>query len=71
MSKMYKPDPNKPKVAVPAQNNQVTVQELQDKLRQLTEKHNNLQADFDRLSRSVKRQGNDVNNIFGRINRTK
>lgn len=68
---MYKPDPNKPKVAIPVQNNQVTVQELQDKLRQLTEKHNNLQADFDRLSRSVKRQGNDVNNIFGRINRTK
>lgn len=74
MNNMYKPDPNQPKV-VPTQTSETSetskVTELENKLRQLTEQHNKLQADFDRLTRSVKRQGSDVNSIFGRINQVR
>lgn len=71
MNKMYKTDPNQPKPAPVAQTSDDKVVELETKLRRLTEQFNKLQSDFDRLSRSVRRQGSDVNTIFGRINRVK
>lgn len=71
MSKMYKPDPNQPKPAPIARTNEDKVAELETKLRQLTEQFSKLQADFDRLSKNVRRQGSDVNTIFGRINKVK
>lgn len=71
MNKMYKTDPNQPKPATVAQTSDDKVVELETKLRRLTEQFNKLQSDFDRLSRNVRRQGSDVNTIFGRINRVK
>lgn len=71
MKKMYQLDPNKPKVVHTQASESSKVVELENKLRRLTEQHTKLQSEFDRLTRSVKRQSSDVNTIFGRINRVK
>jgi molecular chaperone GrpE (heat shock protein) len=71
MTKMYKPDPNQPKPALATHNNDHKVEELEAKLRQLTEQFNKLQAEFDRLSKNVRRQGSDFNTLSSRINRVK
>lgn len=68
---MYKPDPNQPKPIPSVHNSDNKVEELEAKLRHLTEQFSKLQADLDRLSKNVRRQGSEVNSIVGRINRVK
>ena len=72
MSKMYKPDPNQPKTeAVSIDKTDSTIIELENKLKRLTEQFTKMQADIDRLTRSVKRQGSDVNGVIGRLNQVR
>jgi molecular chaperone GrpE (heat shock protein) len=71
MSKMYKPDPNQPRTENLKTNDtsENKVVELENKLKRLTEQFTKMQADIDRLTRAVKRQGSDVNGVIGRLNR--
>jgi molecular chaperone GrpE (heat shock protein) len=69
MNNMYKPDPNKLKPIPAVHTGDNKVEEIEAKLRHLTEQFSKLQADFDRLSKNVRRQGSEVNTIFGRINK--
>ena len=72
MSNMYKPDPNQPKTeSVKNDNSDSKVLELENKLRRLTEEFTKMQDELARLSRAIKRQGSDVNNIIGRINQVR
>jgi molecular chaperone GrpE (heat shock protein) len=73
MSKMYKPDPNQPKTENLKTNDtsENKVVELENKLKRLTEQFTKMQADIDRLTRSVKRQGSDVNGVIGRLNQVR
>jgi molecular chaperone GrpE (heat shock protein) len=72
MSKMYKPDPNQPRteaVSIDKATSDGKVVELENKVRRLTEQLTKMQAEIDRLTRAVKRQGSDVNGVIGRLNR--
>ena len=68
---MYKPDPNQPRTENLKTNDtsENKVVELENKLKRLTEQFTKMQADIDRLTRAVKRQGSDVNGVIGRLNR--
>ncbi len=70
---MYKPDPNQPKTENLKTNDtsENKVVELENKLKRLTEQFTKMQADIDRLTRSVKRQGSDVNGVIGRLNQVR
>jgi molecular chaperone GrpE (heat shock protein) len=72
MNNMYKPDPNQPKteaVSIDKADNKII--ELENKIKRLTEQFTKMQADIDRLTRSVKRQGSDVNGVIGRLNQVR
>ena len=69
---MYKPDPNQLKTeAVSIDKTDSKIIELENKLKRLTEQFTKMQADIDRLTRSVKRQGSDVNGVIGRLNQVR
>jgi len=67
---MYKPDPSQPRTeninAKPDNN----VVELENKLNRLTDQFTKMQTEVARLTRLVRRQGSDVNNVISRVNRT-
>jgi molecular chaperone GrpE (heat shock protein) len=72
MNNMYKPDPNQPKTeAVSIDKADSKIIELENKIKRLTEQFTKMQADIDRLTRSVKRQGSDVNGVIGRLNQVR
>ncbi len=72
MNNMYKPDPNQSKTeAVSIDKTDSKIIELENKLKRLTEQFTKMQADIDRLTRSVKRQGSDVNGVIGRLNQVR
>ena len=72
MNNMYKPDPNQSKTeAVSIDKADSKVIELENKIKRLTEQFTKMQADIDRLTRSVKRQGSDVNGVIGRLNQVR
>ena len=46
------------------------VVELENKLNRLTDQFTKMQTEVARLTRLVRRQGSDVNNVISRVNRT-
>ena len=70
MTQMYKPDPNQPRTENINAKPDNKVAELEKKLNRLAEQFTKMQTEVDRLTRLVKRQGSDVNNVISRVNRT-
>lgn len=73
MNKMYKPDPTQLRTenlnTYNKSDNKVV--ELENKLKRLTEQFSKIQSEVDRLTRTVKRQGSEVNTVIGRINQSR
>ena len=67
---MYKPDPNQPRTENINAKTDKKVSQLENKLNRLAEQFTKMQTEVDRLTRLVKRQGSDVNNVMSRVNRT-
>jgi peptidoglycan hydrolase CwlO-like protein len=67
---MYKPDPSALVSVKPSsiQDDDKKIANLESKVNRLIEQVSSLQADLDRVSRSVKRQSSTINDITRRVN---
>jgi len=72
MNEMYKTDSIQPRPVVDASKSEdKKIQELEQKIKELSLKITNLETSLSRINRAVRRQGTDISNVAGSINRNR
>jgi seryl-tRNA synthetase len=72
MNNMYKSDPSLPKSEpISLTEDDKKIVSLESKVNRLVEQVTRLQSEHNQLSKIVRRQNGDINNILSRINRLK
>lgn len=70
MNNMYKPDPSLPKLEPTSlTEDDKKILSLESKVNRLIEQATRLQSNVDQLSKTARKQNNDIKNIISRISR--